>query len=562
MKAKRSCSLMALTVVVGTAMSFMGVAVAQPLSSGDKDGYYGVRGGATFRPSQPAAKAVEPAKPAPAKAAEPAPAPKAAPAPAATGNCRTFRPAVPAGGKLASLAFPTGDVNTSALLVQRVSPGQVRVGQDYIDEIHVTNVTGGDLQNVMVTLSGFDNYTVKSSTPAAMSGGAAGTITWGLGTIKSCETQVIRVTGASQKTGNTSSCLSATYSSTLCMGTTVVEPALQITKTMPAVVTTCDPIPVTITVRNAGTGNAENVKISDPLPQGLTVDGKQTWEQVIGTLAAGQSREVKFTAKAAGRGKFDNSARAMADGGLTAASSNVSVQVTQPAVEVALVCEGTRLIGQNATVKLTVKNTGDAVCNPAVVNVTVPAGLANVAGEGLTFAGGRATITVPNLAPGQSREVTFTGRTGAAGSLALAAEAVCSNCPQPAAKANCTIQVQGVPDIGTSISDNDGVRQVGENHVFTYTVENQGQIPLTGVTVNATLTEGASFVSSTAATQPTVNGRNLVFNVGTVPVGQKVSFTITVKGDRAGEMGIDTETRSNELKRTVRNDEQVTYVNR
>ena len=51
--------------------------------------------------------------------------------------------------------------------------------------------------------------------------------------------------------------------------------------------------------------------------------------------------------------------------------------------------------------------------------------------------------------------------------------------------------------------------------------------------------------------------RHMTFNIGNVKVGERKTFTITIKGLNEGEHGIDTLTKSNELKRTVKNDEQV-----
>ena len=69
-------------------------------------------------------------------------------------------------------------------------------------------------------------------------------------------------------------------------------------------------------------------------------------------------------------------------------------------------------------------------------------------------------------------------------------------------------------------------------------------------------------VSSTAAARPQGSGRNVTWNLGTVKPGQQLEFTITAKGNAAGEQGITTTTKSDQLRLTVENDEQVTYIDR
>ncbi len=576
MNANRAWRIAALTLGVGAAIGFSGCASetkSGTTTSGDKDAYYGIQNSATAKPSAAApakpaetkpapapAPAAKPAEtkpaPAPAPAAKPAEQPK--PAAAASGNCKTYKPAVPAGYALNSLAFPTGDVQTSALLVQLVAPSQVRVGQQYGEEIHVTNVTGADLQSVVVTSSSFENYKIESSNPASI-GAAGGSLAWNLGNLKSCETRVIKLNGSALKTGQASACFSASYASALCLTTSVVEPALQITKTMKPEATTCDSIPVTITVKNSGSGDATNVKVSDTLPAGLTTaDGKSNFEATIATLGQGQSKDFSFSVKPSKAGSYTNDASAVADGGLTAKSAPATTVVKAPSIDVKLECPATALIGRPATYKVTLTSTGEAPCGTSSVTATLPAGGTFVSADmGGTSAAGKVTWNVP-LGAKESKTLTYVVKTGGAGDLSSTVTATCACAP--AATANCTTKVQGVPDLGTLITDDDGVVSVGDSHTYRYEVANQGQVNLTDVTMVATLSPGSKILSSTAASQPTINGQSASFKIGTLTPGQRIKFNIVITADRAGEHFIETETRCNELKRGNRNDERVTYI--
>src|SRR5687768_9733767 len=50
----------------------------------------------------------------------------------------------------AVLAYPTGNRNTSSLLIERLSPPEVRVGESYEYQIKVTNLTNATLSDVVV----------------------------------------------------------------------------------------------------------------------------------------------------------------------------------------------------------------------------------------------------------------------------------------------------------------------------------------------------------------------------------------------------------------------------
>jgi uncharacterized repeat protein (TIGR01451 family) len=560
MKANCAWRVVALTLAVGAATGFLGCASdtksSSSVTSGDKDGYYGIQNSGT---AQAAPRAAEPAKPVAAKPAEPASAPKSA-ATASSGNCKSYRPAVPAGYDTQALAFPTGDVNTSALLVQLVAPKQVRVGQQYAEEIHVTNVTGADLQSVVVSSSGFDNYKLESVNPAS-TGGQGGALTWSLGNLKSCETRVIKLNGSATKVGTTGACVSASYASALCLTTAVVEPALKVAKTVKPEATTCDTIPVKITVTNTGSGDATNVKIADTLPAGLmTADSKNSYEMNIGTLAAGASKDVTFNVKAAKPGSYANEATATADGNLSAKSGPVTTVVKESKVDVKLECPASLLIGRSATYKVTVTSSGEAACGSTSVSATVPAGTQFVSADsGGTGGSGKVTWNI-SLGAKESKTLSYVVKVGGIGELSASVSATCG-CGQPAT-ANCSTKVQGAADLGTLITDDDGVVMVGDSHTYRYEVANQGDIDLTGVTMVASLSPGSKIISTTATNQPTINGQAASFKIGTLAPHQRIKFNIVISADRAGEHYIETETKANELKRGNRNDERVTYVDR
>jgi len=97
---------------------------------------------------------------------QPAPEPQAVerePAPAQTRQTASrfsYEPRVGENQISNGLAFPTGDEQTSALLLHTVMPAQINRGSRFETQYHVTNITTGTLQNVVLNL---DNYYWKSA---------------------------------------------------------------------------------------------------------------------------------------------------------------------------------------------------------------------------------------------------------------------------------------------------------------------------------------------------------------------------------------------------------------
>lgn len=499
-------------------------------------------GGCTQQKAEPAPAPVE-TKPAPAKAeAKPAPAPMAA------NNGVQY--------------FPTGRRESSAIAVEKIAPAEVSVAQKFDYTLRVTNLTGGALENVVVTDTIDAGFKMASSNPQGTYDQRTRQLAVSLGKLNAGETRNVTITGEAAGTGSLVNCATVVYSLPLCVTTKVVQPALAITKTAPAEVLLCENIPVKIVVTNNGTGPATNVSVSDPFPAGLTtLDGKGSFEQKVDMLAAGASREFNVVLKANKAGKFDNVANATADGNLKASSATTSTVVRQPVLTIKATCGGTILIGRNTTTKFEVCNTGDGRAANAVVTAPVPAGAKFVSADnGGVLQGNTVVWNLGTLNGKDCKTLSMTVQSTGAGQLAFSANAK-ADCAT-AVDANCTTGVQGVPDIGTLVTDGDGVVLVGDNHTYTCEVKNQGQVDLTDVRMTITLPEGLTFVSAGGIANPTVAGNKLTFNVGTVGVGKTVAFTFVGKASKSGELLVIGETTAKEIKTPVRDDELTVFVDR
>lgn len=468
-----------------------------------------------------------------------------APAPAAA-------PAAPMSGSSVAF-FPTGRRETSTVMLEKMAPSEVAAGANAAYQIKVTNISNTTIDNVIVDEDLPEGFTFASSTPNGTRQDRA--MAFNLGRMAPNSSQVITINGSFARAGSYGSCATVSYTIPVCMTVNVVSPALQLTKTAPAETLLCDAFPVKLVVTNTGTGTARGVVVRDPLPAGLTTsDGNNVVEVNVGDLGAGQSREVTFNAKAGRVGSFSNQATAQSSNGLNATSNTTVTEAKAPTLTITKRCPDRVLIGRAMRFEITVTNTGNAVAANTVVRDTIPAGTTFAsATDGGTAGAGVVTWNLGNLAPGASRTVSLTLNGGSAGALTntATATAVCA----ADVNATCSTTLAGVPDIGTGIDDVDGVVDVGNTHVFTYKVRNQGQANLTNVKVVAELDAGLEFVSTTFRGGAT----NLTWNVGTLTPGQEVSFDIVVRGTTPGEKVIRTTTTSTEM-RPVRNDEQVNYI--
>jgi uncharacterized repeat protein (TIGR01451 family) len=477
--------------------------------------------------------------PAPAKAAEPAPAPAAAAAPVNFNSQSTAY-------------YPTGRREGSALMVEKMAPAEATVNGATEYRIRVTNLAACALDNVVVDEKIPAGFNVSSMSPQG-TGGAGGATAFNLGSIGAGQSKDIVVKGSFAKAGSYSGCCDVSYTLPVCMTVNVVAPALAITKTMPAEVSLCDNIPIKLVVTNSGSGTARNVVIKDALPAGLTSQGGTEWN--IGNLGAGQSATKDFMVKADKVGSYTNTANAMAEGGLTANSNSVTTVVKAPTLTIDKKCPGTLRQGQSAKFDIVVTNTGNGVAKNTRISDPIPAGATfKSATENGSVSGNAVVWNLGDLAPGASKTVSVV-MSGNQGTINNAATATC-DCAA-AVSDNCSTNFIGVPDIGTTVNDGDGVVTINEPHTYTIDVRNQGQVNLTNTKMVLTLPDGMSFVSGAGATAA---GNKVTFDLGTLTPGQTKTGSFVVKSSRAGELLVIGETTCTEIKTPIRDDELTTFV--
>ena len=165
------------------------------------------------------------------------------------------------GRDVRTLAVPTGERSTSTILIEKSVPSEVILGQPFDYTITVTSLVSHALTDVGVSDSLPNGLTIQSSDPAANET-SGGTTLWVLGDLPPGASRTINVRAIANQNGEFTYCARVSYDQLACTKTRVVEPALQLTKTGPAEVLSCEPIMYTVTVSNNGTGHARNVVVT------------------------------------------------------------------------------------------------------------------------------------------------------------------------------------------------------------------------------------------------------------------------------------------------------------
>lgn len=438
------------------------------------------------------------------------------------------------GQAVTRMALPSGERTGSAVYVEIAAPKEVLAGEEFDHTITLTNLTRKALTGVVLTETVPKNVKASGTAPQATMAGQV--LKWNVGKLGAEESKAFRVRGVASSTGSIVPCCQVTYDiPEVCVAIKVVQPALRIVKTAPSEVILCDPVPVRIVVTNTGTGTARNVKVSDPLPDGMTSSGKKAMSFDVGTLGPGESRKVEFAAKAAKTGEFVNAATAVADGGLQAKSEAVTTTVRLPVLAVTKTAPKLRYVGRPFDYTLTVKNKGDAVAKDTVLVDTLPdnAKLINASAGG-KVAGGKATWQLGSLAPNASKTVTLSMMATEIGMIRNTATAT-AYCAKASARA--VTEVRGIPAILLECVDLDDPIEVGKNVTYEITVTNQGSALGTNIVVKCTLPAEQEFVSASGPTKETAVGKAVTFAaLKSLAPKAKVTYRLVVKGVGTGDV--------------------------
>lgn len=476
----------------------------------------------------------KPAKPKPVVAA---PAPKPAPKPAApVGECGPY---------VFSRDYPV----QNAVRLEKSMPREVQVNAPFDYVIKVTNLTDMMLTEVVVTENLSKNFKIAGADPAAKRDGDK--LVWTIESLGPKDTMNLKVTGSATATGCIGQCAAVSYVVPTCANTKVVEAKLALSKTAPAEVLLCDPIPVRYVVTNAGSGISENVKIVDELPEGLkTADGKNQVVFTAGNLEAGQSRQFLAQLKASKTGKLTNRAVATSASGLKAEATATTI-VRQPILTITKQGRETQYLGQSLTYEIVVANKGDGVARNTIVEDTIPADVTALAvSAGGKVSGSKVVWELGNLEPDASRKVSVSYKPTKSGTFknTAAASAYCSDVKT----ASATTSVRGIPAILLEVVDIEDPVQVGNNTTYVITATNQGSMAGTNIAITCTLEEEQQYVSSSGATAGSVEGKTIKFApLASLAPQARATWQVVVKAVKPAHVLFKVSMRSAEFERPV-----------
>jgi uncharacterized repeat protein (TIGR01451 family) len=414
----------------------------------------------------------------------------------------------------------------------KTMPPSATLGGEFAADLNITAQACAG--NVIVLDKVPENASYVRSEPAATVDGNQ--LTWKIGDMEAGQTINAKIWFKATKEGTIVNCATVSADPRVCGSTRVVNPAISLTKTEPKNVIVCDPIPVTLVVKNTGSSQLTGVKVSDSLPTGLTSDGKSSLVFDAGTLAPGESKQFKFNAMAAGPGNYVNSANATSAEGV-GAKATASTAVHQPVLTISCKAREQQYMGRPFDVCFTVANSGDTAAAGAQVVVPVPSGLTfKSATAGGSVSGNNLIWDIGSLAVDAPKELcaTFTSVGGGTFNFDATAKGTCAK----QVSTTCQTKVIGVSALLLEKADNPDPIQVGENTTYTVKVTNQGTADDTNIKMVVEFPAEIDPVS--ASNGGIVSGKKVTFpSYPRLAPKAAFEYTITAKGVKLGDARVN-----------------------
>ena len=479
---------------------------------------------------------------------------KEAPCPGVSRPCPSSP--CPTGMVVSCEKYSGAEKGSPVLKLETMVPEQVIANQPFDYKMRVTNLTGHEVDNVIVVNTLPEGLEFRSSTPEQMTPAMEGRARWLIGKLGPNCSETIDATAVALGEGTLKSCADVFFAT--CAEINIVKPRLAVTKSAPAEVLQCDRIPLAYCVTNIGSGVACDITVEDGLQDGLTTsDGSNRVVFKVASLPAGESQRFETMVDASKAGRYSSMAVATWQG-TRAESEMPTTIVNKPVLALSVSGPEQEYMGRPLTYDITVTNSGDGVARDTVVEAWLPESArfesATESGLYTHMSPGKVTWNLGPMAPDTTKTLRVVLSSCQIGTVdtKLLAKAYCAE-----SASGCTsTQIAGAPGLLTTVVDCADPIEVGQTATYIITVLNQGEIAQSNIVLTCTLDSGMEYVSSSGTTTGTFADGKLSFApIAKLGPKDQASWQVIVKAVGTGDMRFKISTISDALAKPVEKDE-------
>lgn len=421
-----------------------------------------------------------------------------------------------------------------SLTVEKSVPNEIQVGRPATFQLKIHNV-GRVAAHEVVVLDRIPKGTQLVTAAPQFTQTNDGQLMWQVGTIQPGEETLVTMQVMPLAEGEIGSVAQVMFQAQASARSVCTKPVLALSHTGPQKVLIGDPVVFDISVSNTGTGAAAGVVMEENVPEGLSHEAGRELEYEIGTLAPGQTKNLRLTLKAAKAGPVENLLLVRGEGNLVI-KDTINVEVLAPALQIGLSGPKLRYLEREATYEVAIANPGTAPAKEIEVVTYLPKGMKFVSADhqGQYEAKNHAVYwSLAELPANQSGAAKVTLLPLQTGEQKLSVEGRAELGLKQACEK--TVQVEGIAELQFAISDSANPIEVGNDTTYTVHLTNRGSSPATNVRLSVVLPPAIKPVSGDGPTRVVLQGAQVAIDpLARVAPGEQATYKLRVQGVEAG----------------------------
>ena len=431
------------------------------------------------------------------------------------------------------------------LVLQKSAPENATVGTPLDYRIFIRNEGDATAYDVIVEDEIPAGARVEGASPQSVRDRSTNNLIWKFAEVPPNETReiVVRLTPIGE--GTLDGVATVRFKSRVKATTVITAPKLRLEMAGPDETKMGQQVAYRYIVTNDGSGDAQNVFIRTLLPQegGLTHPAGRDLEYEIGTLPAGQQREIVLSVVAADAGEFMAQAEVSGSGG---AKDQAAWRTNIVGAQLQIVRRGPkrRFVGRTATYENIVSNETNFDAVDAQVTEFVPEGMDFIsATRGGQYDPNTRKVVwrINRLAPRKQELLQVELRPRQAGDLESVVT-VFENAGIQSKDYLSTTVVKDLHNVGARMSQLDGPVAVGETFGFSINIDNRGTADATDVSLVIDVpreirVDRAGSPTLSATLNPRTNQVQYQV-VGRIEPNQQAVFELKLIGEQPIENGL------------------------
>ena len=507
---------------------------------------------------------VSPEQPAAQPTAQPTAQPAAQPMTAQPAKTASRQEVLPSFSDAVAMAKPGPTAlegpQKAELILTKELPAEIQIGREDTFKIILRNTGAAAARGVILRDPVPAGTTLVSSTPQADTS-ESGELVWSGFDLAPSEERSFEYRVVPQVEGTIGSVASVSWNTEVSAKTLCTRPLLKLSVESPEDVLIGEDTRLEISISNPGTGAAHSVVLTEEVPQGLSHAGGELLNNSIGEIAAGETKKLSLTLRAAAAGTVSNRLKVTADGGLSQEAVN-EIRINAPELALEITGSKVRYLERESVYRLKVWNPGTASASELKLTAELPPQMKFVAtnNEGVyqesTHTVHWELLELPNnIAPGDI-ELTLLPIQVGTGQLTFRGEGNLNL----AASASRDIVVDGMPALSFSAASLSDPVEVGQEAVYEIRISNRGTKESKNVNLAVMLPESMEIVEADGPTRYSPQTGAAVFApLAQVGAKEEVVYKLTMRCSAIGDHRMKVQVSSDDMQPLVKEESVRVY---